>query len=72
MNGRLAVAASAEVNEHHAAVHERRCGADLEMVERRCPCDTVKVWQCKRCGERLFWAYRAWCEHARDLWASVQ
>ena len=66
------VGASAEVLEHHAASHKRDCGPDIGAVERICPWGNILVWQCKRCGEGVFWTYEAWCEHAAELWASVQ
>jgi hypothetical protein len=67
-----AVGASEEVLQHHLELHERDCGSGTASTTRVCPCKSCLVWACTRCGEPMFWTYKAWCEHAAALWASVQ
>jgi len=44
----------------------------MGTVEWKYPCGDVLIWQCRRCGDLVFWSYRSWCEHAAEFWASYQ
>jgi hypothetical protein len=66
------VSASPEVIDHHLALHRRECGPDRGAIRWESPCRDVAVWQCKRCDGLVAWAYRVWCRHAAEFWASVQ
>ena len=57
---------SGEVLAHHLERHP--CDADTFTL--RCPCGTTVAFSCERCGEVMFGASRACCEHAEAVWSA--